>query len=396
MGDFSFLVFGLFLLLALLAGSGLTALFLNRRMRSTFDSLAAEALGRNNEAFLNLARSQLERFGVEATGDLQKKEQAIRDLVDPLQKTLQNYDQQLRALEGKREQAYGSLHQYLDTVATSQLELRRETGNLVQALRSPQVRGKWGELSLVRVVELAGMVKHCDFTVQTTLAGQDSRLRPDLIVRLPNDRKIVVDAKVPLDSYLTALDTQDDQKRAALFSAHSRQLKQHVTSLASKAYWEELEESPEFVVLYIPLESLYSTALHDNPELIEKAAEKRVILATPTTLIALLKAVAYGWKQEKLAKNAEEVAQMAKTFLERLSVLNSHFAKIGRNLDRTIQSYNDTAASLERRVLPQARRLNDLGISTAKDSPEIFRIERTTRKPEEDDPAVSLAPTKVG
>lgn len=359
------------------------AVVFGRRIRTTFNAMAAEALLRNNQTFVELARNQFDQMRAEANEEVSRKEQTIRELIQPLEKVLERYDQQLKDLETKREQAYGSLTQYLQNVAGTQVELRRETSNLVQALRSPQVRGKWGEMSLVRVVEMAGMVEHADFQTQAALQSADARLRPDLIVRLPNERWIVVDSKVPLDSYLNALEAEDDGKRAHLLEIHTRQLKQHITSLGSKAYWDQLEESPEFVVLFVPLESLYSTALREDPMLLEKAAEKKVILATPTTLMALLKAVAYGWKQEQLAENARLIGAQAKEFLERLSVLTSHFSKLGKSLEKSVEAYNETVASLERRVLPQARRLKEIGISSDKEIDESHWIDRTTRRLDE-------------
>ncbi len=355
------------------------------KMHQQFDALANNALLRNNENFVDLATATLEKFQVEAKGDLALKEQAIQELVNPLKQELEKHEKQVAELERKREQAYGGLRQYLEDVVQTQSQLRQETGNLTKALRASHVRGKWGEMNLKRVVELAGLVEHCDFTMQTSLAGEDSRLRPDLIVHLPGQRKIVIDAKTPLDSYLQAIETEDDEKKNQLLIEHSRQLERHVSQLGSKAYWDGLEESPEFVLLYIPLESLFSTALHHNPDLLEKGIRKKVILATPTTLIALLKAVDYGWRQEKLAENSEQISAMGKDLYDRLFKLADHFARLGTTLDRAVQAYNETVGSFERRVVVQAKRFKELGVPAKQDISDVTWIDRTARQLERRD-----------
>ena len=355
------------------------------KLHQQFDALANNALLRNNQNFVELATATLEKFQVEAKGDLALKEQAIQELVHPLKKELEKHEKQVAELERKREQAYGGLRQYLEDVVQTQSQLRQETGNLTKALRASHVRGKWGEMSLKRVVELAGLVEHCDFTTQTSIAGEDSRLRPDLIVHLPGQRKIVIDAKTPLDSYLQAIETEDDEKKDQLLIEHSRQLERHVSQLGSKAYWDALEESPEFVLLYIPLESLFSTALHHNPDLLEKGIRKKVILATPTTLIALLKAVDYGWRQEKLAENSEQISAMGKDLYDRLFKLADHFARLGTTLDRAVQAYNETVGSFERRVVVQAKRFKELGVPAKQDISDVTWIDRTARQLERRD-----------
>ena len=362
----------------LLVQAGLI-LLLRNWLHQVFNSLASQALIQNNRTFVDLATATMEKFQTQAKGELALKQQAVGELVTPLKETLEKCEHQMVELERKREQAYGGLRQYLDSVTASQAELRRETGNLAKALQASHVRGRWGEMSLRRVVELAGLVEHCDFKVQESINTQDSRLRPDLIVYLPDQRRIVIDAKVPLDSYLRAVETRDEEKREQFMSDHSRQFQRHITSLASKSYWDHLEGSPEFVILYIPLESLYSAALRRNPELLEESTRKRVILATPTTLIALLKAVDYGWKQEKLAQNAEEISSLGKELYDRLAKMAQHLSRLGVNLDRAVQAYNDTAGSFERRVFVQARRFKDLGIPAKDEIDEIDWIERTPR-----------------
>ena len=363
----------------LLSGFLLGALFLFALMRLVFRNLAAEALSRNNQSFLDLARSSLGGFQTEAKGELALKEQAIRESVQPLQEMLEKYKTQLSELERKRESAYGGLHQYLENVAQTQVELRKETGNLVAALRSPQVRGKWGEVSLKRVVELAGMVEHCDFRLQQTLIAENSRLRPDLVVYLPNQRQIAVDAKVPLDAYLSALESSDESEKERLMVEYSQQLKRHIKLLSGKSYWEQLEGSPEFVVLFLPLESLYGAALQYNPELLERGIEKRVFVATPTTLIALLKAVEYGWKEKRLNQNAEEIRTLGQDLHNRLFSLADHLSRLGANLNRAVQTYNETVGSFERRVFVQARRFKELGVPAKEEIPEIAYIDRVPR-----------------
>jgi len=368
------------LVLGIIVAHALLFLLLKNKLRELFHFLANEALVRNNQNFVQMANATLEKFQAEAKGELALKQQAIQELVNPLKQALEKHEKQAAEMEKKREQAYGGLRQYLEDVVQTQSQLRKETGNLAKALSSSHVRGKWGEMSLKRVVEMAGLVEHCDFKTQQSLPGEDARLRPDLIVYLPSQRKIVIDAKTPLDAYLQAVETEEEEKRKSLMADHSRQLERHITLLGSKAYWDQLEGSPEFVVLYIPLESLFSEALRHNPDLLEKSTQKKVILATPTTLMALLKAVDYGWKQEKLAHNAEEISAMGKELYDRLFKLADHFARLGTSLDRAVQSYNETVGSFEQRVFVQARRFKELGVPAKEDIPEITWIDRTSRQ----------------
>lgn len=383
------------LILGLVLGHIILFLILKNRLREVFGLLANEALLRNNRNFVELAKTTLEKFQSEAKGELTLRQQAIRDLVDPLKQTLEKYERQVVELERKREQAYGGLRQYLEDVVETQGHLRKETGNLVKALRASHVRGKWGEMSLRRVVELAGLVEHCDFKTQESIAGEESYLRPDLIVYLPKERKIVIDAKAPLDSYLQAIETEDEEKKSRLMADHCRQLQRHISLLGSKAYWDQLEGSPEFVVLYIPLESLFSAALRQNPQLLEEGTQKRVILATPSTLIALLKAIDYGWRQEKLTQNAEQISAMGKELYERLFKLAEHFSRLGISLERAIQAYNETAGSFERRVFVQARRFKELGVAAKDDIPEITLVDRTPRHLQQNELAESLEDEEV-
>ena len=265
-------------------------------------------------------------------------------------------------------------------MSQTQGQLRKETGNLVKALGASHVRGKWGEMNLQRVVELAGMVEHCDFTTQASLSTEDSKLRPDLIVQLPNQRRVVIDAKVPLDSYLKYVEAEDEKEREQFITKHSSQLKHHIQHLGSKSYWEHLEGSPEFVILYIPLESLYSSALRSNPNLLDIAAQRRVLLATPTTLIAMLKSIDHGWNQEKLALNAAQISALGKELYDRLFKMAEHFSKVGTNLQRAVHAYNETAGSFEHRVISQARRFKDLGVSTKEEIPEVNQVDSDLRQ----------------
>ncbi|HET6437469.1 MAG TPA: DNA recombination protein RmuC [Anaeromyxobacter sp.] len=330
------------------------------RLTDAFKALSAEALKESNASFLALARTSLEKYQEGARGELEQRERSIAELLSPVKETLGKLDGQIRELERAREGAYQALTTQLKGMAEAQGELRTEAGNLVRALRAPQVRGRWGEMQLRRVVELAGMIDHCDFHEQKTVEGESGKLRPDLVVHLPGDRNVVVDAKAPLAAYLEAIEAKDDAARAARLAEHARQLRDHVTALSRKAYWEQFQPTPEFAVLFLPGESFYAAALDADPTLIEAAAERRIVLATPTTLIALLKAVAYGWQKEAAAENAERVADLGRELYKRLADLGAHFGRVGRSLSQTVDAYNRAVGSLEARVLPQARRFQEL------------------------------------
>ena len=382
----SMATFTLLVVLGLLVAGQLAFFwFIRRRLVEDFQSISTRSLLDNNQRFVELARASMETFQAQANGQLDLRQQAIQELVAPLKGSLQKYESQVSEMERKREQAYGGLRQYLESVTATQCELRKETGDLAKALRSPNVRGKWGEMTLQRVLELSGMVEHCDFQSQESVPSGESRLRPDVIVDLPNGRRIVIDAKVPLDSYLKAVEAESDREKEKLMEAHCRQLRRHVTTLAAKTYWDELEGSPEFVVLFIPLESLFSAALRHDPELAENAVQKRVVLATPNTLIALLRAVEFGWKQQQLARNAEEVSTLGKELYDRLLTMSGHLTQLGTQLERAVQAYNKTAGSFESRVLVQARRFQDLGVSAKDDLPQAVWIESTPRRPDQDE-----------
>ncbi len=333
------------------------------RLRAAFDSLAGETLRTNSELFLRLAREALGRDQAVAAGVLKEREVAIAALVDPLRSALERTEAQVQTLERERREAFTALRTQIETLAGSQAQLQRETRNLVTALRRPEVRGRWGELTLRRLVELAGLSEHCDFTEQLQLVGGEGALRPDLVVHLPDARDLVIDAKTPLEAFLAALDAATDEERAQALRRHAQQVETRVRELASKNYWAQFERSPEFAVLFLPGDQFLSAALAERPELLETALGQRVIIATPSTLIALLKAVAYGWRQSAVAHNAAQIRDLGQELYRRLSTFNGHLGRMGQRLSTAVEAYNAAVGSLERQVLPQARRFADLGVT---------------------------------
>ena len=349
------------------------------KLADAFKALSADALRNNNQSFLDLARQNLEKFQETAKGDLERRQNAIDELVKPLKESLEKVDGKIVELEKTRAGAYAELREQVKTLATSQSQLQSETGNLVKALRMPHVRGRWGEIQLRRVVEMAGMVRYCDFAEQTTVNGEDGRLRPDMIVRLPGNRTIVVDSKVPFDAFYESISAVDEDVRTSKLKDHARLVRTHIATLSRKQYQEAVQPTPEFVLLFLPGETFYSAALENDPKLIEDGVSQNVIIATPTTLIALLKAISYGWRQEQMAENAHEVSNLARKLYDRLRTFTRHYDTVGRNLDRALDAYNQGVRSLESRVLVTARRFKERGALAGEDIKPIEPVDKTTR-----------------
>lgn len=347
-----------------------------------FKSLSADALSLNNRSFLDLAKSTFEKLQEGAKQDLEGRQKAITEMIKPMGESLTAVDKQLQELEKNRVGAYEGLRQHLLEVTSTQKELRSETQNLVNALRAPTVRGRWGEMQLRRVVEMAGMLSHCDFDEQVNTEEDGRKLRPDLVVNLPGGKKIVVDAKTALSAYLEALEAPTEEIRQSKLKEHAQQVRTHIKMLSQKSYWDQFQPAPEFVVLFLPGETFFSAALEQDPSLIEVGVNERVILATPTTLIALLRAVAYGWRQEQLATNAQEISALGREIHKRLSDMGEHFGRMGRHLATAVQSYNQGIGSLETRVMSTARKFKDLGAGAGQvDITELQQIDIVPREP---------------
>ncbi len=351
----------------------------SEELRNAFKAMASDALKSNNSSFLVIAEETLKRFQSQARGDLEARQKAVAEMVAPVRDSLNKVDAQIQQLEVARSDAYGELRSQVQSLITTQKELQSETGNLVRALRTPNVRGRWGEIQLRRVVEIAGMLSYCDFAEQESVTTESGRLRPDLVVKLPGGKHVVVDAKTPLQAFLDAFETTDEDARRACRANHARQVRDHMNTLSGKKYWEQFEATPEFVVMFLPGETFFSAALEQDSGLIEHGVLNRVIPASPTTLIALLKAINYGWNQEKLARNAQQISALGKELHDRLRLLAGHITQVGTGLDRAVESYNKAVGSLESRVLVSARKFAELGASVADDIPELAPIETTAR-----------------
>jgi DNA recombination protein RmuC len=350
-------------------------------LENAFRSLSAEALRSNNQQFLDLARASLAEFQQSAKGDLEKRQQAIDALVSPVRASLDKVDEKIHALERAREQAYGEIRQQFAQMADSQHQLRTETAALVKALRQPHVRGRWGEIQLRRVVEMAGMMLHCDFVEQEAAEAEDGKLRPDLIVKLPGNRHIVVDSKAPVSAYMEAHEATSDEVRKAKIQLHAQLVRRHLEALAKKSYWDQFQPTPEVVVMFIPGEAFYSAALEADPTLLDSGFGQNVIIASPASLMALLKAASYGWRQESIAENAREISQLGQELHARLGVMADHLARVGKGIAAATDSYNAAIASFESRVLVSARRFKELGATSQEaEIIELRAVEATARR----------------
>jgi DNA recombination protein RmuC len=363
-----------------------------QRLKTGFDAMAGQALKGNNELFLQLARQTLGQQQEVALRNLTEREKAVETLLNPVREALQKTHEQIARIEKERAESFGALRSSIESVALGQVSLQKETRNLVTALRRPEVRGQWGEMTLRRLAELAGMVDRCDFFEQVTVQGETGGLRPDMIVHMPDGRQIVVDVKTPLDAYLTAAEAPTDEARAVALQRHAAAVQERVRQLSQKAYWSQFEHSPDFVVLFIPGDQFLSAAVAEVPSLLEDAIRQHVIIATPTSFVALLKAVAYGWRQNALAENALRIQELGEDLYKRLATFAGHIGKVGRTLGQSVEAYNAAVGSLERQVLPGARKFTELGLRPAKEIEELTPIDKLARSVTTDSPVEETEP----
>ena len=351
----------------------------NAKLTQAFADISNRSLRANSDTFLKLAEQNLETRQAKVESNFEKREKAVEELVKPIKDAIQASQQQITELEKARSEAYGGIKSQLESMQLNQKSLTQETQNLVKALRRPEVRGQWGEITLRRLVELAGMVEHCDFVEQVHTVGDDQTIRPDMIVNMPDQRQLVVDVKTPLDAYLAAVEAENDAQRKLGLERHAKNVRGHIRMLASKAYWKQFEDSPEFVILFIPGDQFLSAALAEEPDLIEYALSQQIILATPTSFVALLKAVAYGWRQLSLADNAKEIRVLAEDLYGRLGTFVTHMNRVGRQLASSVENYNKAVGSLERKVLPGARKFTELGVHGKKEIEKLESLEPVPR-----------------
>jgi len=349
-------------------------------LNEAFAALASKALKHNSDEFLKLAEQNLQRFQVSANSELDKKQQSIAELVKPIRDALDKTEKQVREMEKERREAYGSLKQHLELMSRDQAQLQSETRNLVQALRRPEVRGQWGEMTLKRLAELAGMVQHCDFYEQESVSTDKGRLRPDMIIRMPGQRAVVVDAKAPLDAYMSAVEANEDKSKEEFLVRHTKNVRERIRELSAKSYWSQFDDTPDFAVLFIPGDQFLSAALERDPSLLEDAMSQQIILATPSSFVALLRAVAFGWRQEVLADNADKIRSLGTSLYERLSAFSGHLGGIGNSLTKSVEQFNKAVGSFDSRVLPSARRFTEMGISVKKEIKDPEPVELITRE----------------
>lgn len=354
---------------------------INDHLKSTFESLSAKVMQSNNEAFIQLANETMKGLMIKADSDYHKRSDAINNHIKPLKESLERHEKLVMDFQSGNDKAMGSLKTYLEELSKSQKSLEKETGALVTALKSPKVRGRWGEIGLKRIVEFSGMSDYCDFTEQISTNTDEGRLRPDLLINLPENRKIIVDSKVPLNAYLDSIETVEEPDRKALIANHAKAVQGHMKNLSGKAYWSQFDNSIDFVVLYIEVESAFAAALHENPHLVMDGLQNRIVFATPTTLIALLQTVAYSWKQQKAGENAKKIFDSSRELHERIIVFNNYLQKLGQNLNSAIGTYNQAVGSWETRVAPSVKKMEELGvISEKKTLQDLETIDKNVRE----------------